>query len=654
MRPENTSSAAADTSQSDNQVVWQILLWLIFAANALFFLPQCLDRSLAPRFFFLSLVLIAGFWLLRRQLMARSDGRTHLLDLLLSAWLVLHLASVTWAFSGSEAIFYAQKVFLWLAVYWLLRRALALDASLVRRTLRHATTALTALVCGTLLIQLALSAAQHGLSNDRLYQLDWFFFGNKGLTADFLFFLLVFNLMFAAQPGSDDTDARFSRLQKFTFRISLVLLPVLILLLQTRTVYLALVAGAAVYFVGRALMDSGFWKDFRKKILPAGLVTGVLMITFLAFTDGGRAVTGRLNPLHYLDSETANERRFVWYKTDLLNADHFWWGVGSGNWKFWFPSKNLQGGYRLQEQNVVFTRAHNDYLEVRSELGMVGVTLFLALFGAALLVAFSGIRNRATEPAMRLELLAVAAGLIGYCIIQYFDFPRERIETQVVLAVWFAFIAFRTPGWTVAKPTWVGANSRILVFGLLLAGLLFNLVIGYYRVAGEMHTLRMQQYQSKHQYQRMIAEAQAAENLFYKYNDVAVPLAWYEGVGYYQLNQTEPAVRAFERAWRLHPWSFQVINNYASALVKAGRFREAVPLYEKAVEINPRYEDGKFNLAYTWYQAGDLPKAMAWINRMDTIPNPKTEDDFRKNAYARQRQNELRQAVEMLQRPKPQ
>ena len=653
MRPENTSSAAVDASQSGKQVAWQVLLWLIFVANALFFLPQCLDRSLAPRFLSLSLVLIAGFWLLRKQLTTQGDGRFHLLDLLLAAWLTLHLASIGWAFSASEAVFYAQKVFLWLAVYWLLRRALALDALLVRRTLRQATAVLTALVCGTLLVQLALSAAQHGLSNDQLYQLDWFFFGNKGLTADFLFYLLVFNVMFATRPGADDSGDQSSRLEKVAFRFSLVLLPVLILLLQTRAVYLALVAGAFVYGLGLAWLDTSFWKGFRKKILPAGLAAGALLVALWAFTDSGRAVAGRLNPLHYLDSETANERRFVWYKTDLLNADHVWLGVGSGSWKFWFPSKNLQGGYRLQEQNVVFTRAHNDYLEVRSELGMVGVTLFLALFGVALLVAFSGIRKRATGPAIRRELLGAAAGLAGYCIIQYFDFPRERMETQVVLAVWFAFIAFRTPGWTFAKPALVGANSRNLVFGLLLTGLLFNLVIGYHRVRGEMHALKMQQFQSKHQYQRMIAEAQAAENRFYEYNDVAVPLAWYEGVGYYQLNQPEQAVQAFERAWRLHPWSFQVINNYASALVKAGRFREAVPLYEKAVEINPRYEDGKFNLAYTWYQAGDLAKAMAWIDRMDTIPNPKTADDFRKNAYVRKRQNEFRQAAGMRQGSKP-
>ena len=168
-----------------------------------------------------------------------------------------------------------------------------------------------------------------------------------------------------------------------------------------------------------------------------------------------------------------------------------------------------------------------------------------------------------------------------------------------------------------------------------------------------MPALKLQKSQSNPQYQRMSAEAQAAESRFYEYNDVAVPLAWYEGVGYYQLNQPEQAVQAFERAWRLHPWSFQVINNYASALVKAGRFREAVPLYEKAVEINPRYEDGKFNLAYTWYQAGDLAKAMAWIDRMDTIPNPKTADDFRKNAYVRKRQNEFRQAAGMRQGSKP-
>jgi O-antigen ligase len=647
MRPAKISrSASPPQVKSGGWSSWQILLWLVFAANSLFFLPQCLDRSLAPRFFFLSLTLLVGVFLVWKYLREKADWRLHSFDLLLLGWYGLNLASIGWAFSWSEAVFYTQKVLLLFLTYWLVRQALVHDEDKTHQTLRRATTLLTFAVCGILLAQLAMAAMQHGLDNQKLYNLDWFIFGNKSLTTEFLFFLLVFNVLFYEMPPSSEGVTGSRPLTTSMPWLSVALLLALILLLQTRTVYLALAAGSAIYFPVRALSEPAFARIFKKKILPAGVIALGLLAGFLAFKGAGNSLAERLNPLTYLESATANERRFVWYKTDLLNADHFWLGVGNGSWKLWFPSKNIEGGYRLQEQNVVFTRAHNDYLEVRSEMGIVGVALFCALFGAAFLAAIWALRRPDTEPRVRRDLLALTVGLLGYCNIQYFDFPRERIEMQAVLAVLFAYTAFHTRElWARLPGVFIG-KFKFAFLGLAIVGLLFNLVVGWNRVWGEIHNVRMMNEQAKRDYPRMITEARAAENRFYEYNEVAVPLVWYEGVAFYQMNQPDKAVGAFERAYRLNPWSFQVINNYASALVKSKRFSEAIPLYEKVVEINPRYEDGKFNLAYTYYQAGDTPKALDWLDRMDTIPNPKTDEERRKNASVRQRQTDFRKTIE--------
>lgn len=220
------------------------------------------------------------------------------------------------------------------------------------------------------------------------------------------------------------------------------------------------------------------------------------------------------------------------------------------------------------------------------------------------------------------------------------------MEMQVVLAILFAYIAFHTRALWARLPGVFIEKFKFVFLGLIIVGLLFNLVVGWNRVVGEIHNVRMMKEQMERDYPRMITEARAAENRFYEYNDVAVPLAWYEGIAFYQMNQPDKAVTALERAYRLNPWSFQVINNYASALVKSNRFSEAVPLYEKVVEINPRYEDGKFNLAYTCYLVGDIPKALEWLDRMDTIPNPKTDEERRKNAFTRQRQTDFRKVIE--------
>jgi tetratricopeptide (TPR) repeat protein len=621
MRQKNTPKPkpVAVTLEKDPLRHYRLLLWLVFGVNSLVLWWSCVDRYLAPRFLFLSLSLLLGLGLLWRDLRERADWRLHGFDLILLGWYALNVASIGWAFSWSEAVFYTQKVLLLFAVYWLVRQALLRSESTVRQVLRQATFWLTWVVCSLLLVQLAIAFGQHGWRNEALYDYASAVYGNKSLAAEFLFFLLVFQMLFQKE---------FSR--KIVFYSQLGLLLVLILLLQTRTVYVAVAVGVLIYFPARSWMEPAFRPFFFKKILPAGVLAFVLLIGLLVLKGGGSSLAERLNPATYLESVSANERRFVWYKTDVLNREHYWWGVGNGSWKFWFPSKNIEGGYRLQEQNVVFTRVHNDYLEIRAEMGIIGAGLFISIFAVAFLGAIWALRRHLQEK-NRHDVIVLSIGLLGYCIIQYLDFPRERIEMQVVLAVLLAYLAFHATDLWSKIPGIPIRKTAATFLGLLALGLIFNIVIGWYRVTGEIHAMRAMEAQNRSDYRTTIREVKAASNLFNEYNDVAIPLQWHEGVAWYYLGQIEPSVTAFEEAYRLNPWSFQVMNNYASALIKRGDTPKAIEILERAVSINPRYDEGKLNLSYTYMQMQDYPKAMEWLRRIDTIPNPQTEDARRKN-----------------------
>lgn len=162
---------------------------------------------------------------------------------------------------------------------------------------------------------------------------------------------------------------------------------------------------------------------------------------------------------------------------------------------------------------------------------------------------------------------------------------------------------------------------------------------------GEKHNVALLDAQAAKNWKGLAEESVAAENMFYEYTDVAVPLAWHEGIAWYQMNQMEKSVSAFEKAYRLNPWSFQVINNYASALVKHQQFEEAIPLYEQALRINPKFDDGKFNLSFVYFQLGDFPKSLEWLDKVDTIPNPGNDVDRQKNIELKSRQSEFRKAV---------
>lgn len=620
---------AVSTPESDGLTGWRVLIWAVFFVNSLVILPGCLDESLVPRFFFTAAALLVGMIWLRRDLAERGDLRLRGFDLLFLVWLAINWASVAWAFNWSEAVFFSQKVFLAFMVFWLFRQAMHRDGVMVRRVLGLAVPMLTFVVAGVILVQLLKALQTVGLGNEALYEYMKGLYGNKGLASNFLFYLLIFNLL-----------VRQHIRWQWMFWVGSAVLVGLILLLQTRTVYLALAAAMVFYFAARGFAEADFRPVFLKKILPAAVVAVVAAAAVLAMKGRGTSLAERLNPMTYLESASANERRFVWYKTDILNRDRPLLGVGNGSWKIFFPSKSIEGAYRLQEKGVIFTRAHNDYLEIRAEMGLVGVSIFILLFAAAAAAIFWGLKNLENVEHRR-ELAALGAGIVGYSIIQFFDFPRERMEQQVMLAIclgWAAFLAKsfweKLPGISTAGIFQIGWWAKI-------AGLVFCLVIGWFRIEGERHNLKALEAQAKNQNDRLITEAQAAENPFYQLSDVVLPMAWFAGVGYFQKGETERAVENFARAFAQNPYSFQVINNYAASLVKAKRYADAIPLFEKTLEINPKYDEGKFNLSYTYFQMGEFQKSYDFAARVDTIVGAKTADELEKNRVLNQRRREF-------------
>lgn len=605
-----------------------LFLWMLWFGGALFLLPFCLDRQLVPRFAWVAAALLWGLWAFRHQI-GRGSWPLGILDALLLAWYLLNLVSLTWAFSWSEAIFYTQKVWLFLGAYAAFRWCLHWGETETLHTLYRATLALSVVSAAVVGMEVATTIAKHGLDNQHLYDGVGLLFGNKSLSTVFLFFLLILHAFFY----------KFSKNKNIFWGLA-TLLAVLLLLLQTRTVYLA---AAVALFVGIA----AFWIGGRTAIgehrLPRywwAYTLGIFLVASFGIWKAGGTLGERLNPSAWLDSGTAAERRFVWYKTDLLNQEYPLLGVGNGSWKLKFPSHNLRGGYRLEELQVAFTRAHNDYLEIRSELGWVGILLFCALFLWAAWLGVRALRFNHTHVAVLL------AGLAGYGVVQYFDFPRERLEMQLWLALVFALLAHY--GAPLGKQT--AFKKPFIVFTAI--GLCFTGWIAIQRIRGEWYNVQLLEAASKGDNRKVIRTAQAARNPFYEYDDVVLPLPWYEGSAWFALQDYPKAVSGFAEAYRLNPWSYQVVNNYATALVQAATkqdinaLREAAQLYESAIELNPRHQDSKFNLSYTLFLLGDRAAALDQLSKIDTISSPKTPEQVSQNRAIKDRLREFRVFME--------
>ena len=588
----------------------KIFLVLALLVNYIFKISQLIDQFHVSRFAFMTVVTLLGVAFILPKL---EKVDFNILDAAVFLFFGINLASLTWAADFSEAIFTAQKTFIFGISYYLFRQILnskKIKTLFISRVFQILTLIALTLISSELL-QVATS---QGLDGKAVYKITTQA-GHKNLVASFLFLLLGLNIFFH-QPKQN----------KLIFYLLIGWQLLLILLLRSRAVYMSCALFAIIVGGYYALQGTNPRVKLAKKVLPLLGVITIVGAVIITKTNAGGDYAKYLNPLTYFDNASSKERLFVWSKTKDLIKDQPGLGLGAGQWKIFFPSKSIHGGYRLQEKDLVFTRAHNDFLEVFAELGILGLLSYLLIFILGMWAVYQSIKL--AKPEAKQKRLVLLALLLGYCIIGFFDFPKERIEHQVMLAMVLATIAWKSQSWLKKQRLYIELNSKQLKGMTLLftLTLLLHLPTAYYRLTGDYYCTKMFVAKQSEKYSLMQTYAEKAGSHWNAFDPLVIPYRWYIGLGLYMDGKYKESLPHFENSYSKNPYNFNVINNYASNLVQVGNYEKAIPLYLDALRINPKFEDGMFNLAYSYFQKNQFKEALEWTEK--TQKNPKKKADF--------------------------
>jgi len=117
-------------------------------------------------------------------------------------------------------------------------------------------------------------------------------------------------------------------------------------------------------------LREGSWK---KNVIYGGvLILGMSVLLWL----GKENLFGRMEEVNASLQGWDGGRSLAWNNVFKMIADYPWFGVGLGNFGLVFPV------YQSQELLMGWNHAHNDYLELLSELGFISFAfLFIILFG---------------------------------------------------------------------------------------------------------------------------------------------------------------------------------------------------------------------------------------------------------------------------------
>ena len=247
------------------------------------------------------------------------------------------------------------------------------------------------------------------------------FYPNKNITSAIICIKLSFLFFFINNIKPSNI------LFKYLFFSFLLFLSYLaIFFLSTRSVFISSVIVFILFILFIIQKPISLFKVVLFFLSILSISSAFLFNNYL-LSDTSNNITERLQTIQ-INAESSNFRFYLWENTlDYITNNPFL-GCGIGNWKI----ESLRyWSYKLSDYTVPY-HAHNDFLELSTELGLIGGLSYLLSF----IFLFSYlIKNILTNKYSMLVFMI----LLVYFIDAFFNFPLERFNMQIYFVIIFIF-----------------------------------------------------------------------------------------------------------------------------------------------------------------------------------------------------------------------
>ncbi|MBQ9479485.1 MAG: O-antigen ligase family protein [Selenomonadaceae bacterium] len=170
------------------------------------------------------------------------------------------------------------------------------------------------------------------------------------------------------------------------------------------------------------LVIAFFVRDLKKLLS----ITLILALTLVAFINLHPSTVERVETVKNLNAEqSVSERFLIWRSTVEMIKDHLIMGVGFGEFEQNYKSKYISDDAKERWQG----HAHNTYLQLWAETGVIGLTIYCALFGYILRWSW---RRRANHYAAMIFFSTLGFMLYSLTDYTYSSFSAMRVY-------WFVF-----------------------------------------------------------------------------------------------------------------------------------------------------------------------------------------------------------------------
>ena len=309
--------------------------------------------------------------------------------------------------------------------------------------------------------------------------------------------------------------------------------------------------------------------------------------------------------LQYLMDYTAsgNTRMTIWGNSIPMIRDNLLIGVGLGNWTIqygayqsWFrPDKKLQ-------QSLYHTNAHNDYIEILCELGIIGFVLFVWVVVSLLKVAGRLLANYDREYC--LMAMALATAIVGIGVNAVFSFPLKQPVPIFMLMTYIGVLSNLYGAKFGAGRELVLSLRRAPVRKLAVPAAVFVAAI----MTASLFVLQYNWYQSELHYRESVLSLQQKKYQLsyieskhaYELNPLRATLLWLQAAALLQIGRQDSyntAIALLEAMRREHPYTSNMLASLATAYSEGGRHEDAAETIGALARLQPdnrrvRYRHG--------------------------------------------------------------
>ncbi len=403
--------------------------------------------------------------------------------------------------------------------------------------------------------------------------------------------------------------------------IGIILQLVLISILLVRSVWLALAISGSISLLFFLFINK---KDKSKSINTTSLIIypliiiGIIVITLFSVSkfDSENTLKKQISWIKKTPFGSVKERLNLWEASIKMIQDKPLVGQGAGNWAIVLPKYFNEEIRENKEENIFtnFQRAHNDYLQTAAEIGVFGLIFYLLIFASALYNIF----KRVIYDEDKLFLTILLFSIISYLIVSFFSFPKERIESSIIIVIILALSISLNLSTKGINRNFDKKGLAIIFFSIISSVLAYSIYANYKILEGEHHTKEAYLARRNNQNKILIKKIAKAYSPYYKTDLTSTPLMWYSGTASFVLNDVQKALTYFKQAYKDAPYNKHNLNDLATAYEVLGNRKEALKFYRKSISVSPHFTDPLLNISIIMFKSNLLDSSYYYFRDINT------------------------------------